>query len=232
MRRCCFWLPPPSAPGICFCRAPCHDAGRLQRARRWVRGPRKYYGSLPRKASRPESSPRLAGLILAELTIRFLVKWSPADIPRLSDASLHIESFAFAAIAALLRCVCCSILPGLASHAHKSGSRASRRRRPNLDLTNGRRNPERFSFYASGCHRDAAGGRCLAVDELPRDDDSRHGLRNRDALSMSLALARPGTIGSSSLRSPGSPRILLAAPGSSSRSARCHIRGGGSAAAV
>jgi predicted permease len=52
------------------------------------------------------------GLLIAQLLIRFLVRWSPADIPRLSEAALHIQSFGFAAGTALLAAMVCSILPG------------------------------------------------------------------------------------------------------------------------
>ena len=52
------------------------------------------------------------GLLIAQLAIRFLVKWPPADIPRLSETALHTASFAFAAGTALLASMVCSILPG------------------------------------------------------------------------------------------------------------------------
>ena len=39
---------------------------------------------------------------LAQLAIAFLVKWSPGDIPRLSEAALHVQGFVFAASAAVL----------------------------------------------------------------------------------------------------------------------------------
>src|SRR5258706_5219037 len=51
------------------------------------------------------------GLVIAQLAIRVLVKWSPADIPRLSEAALHGASFGFAAGAALLGALFFSILP-------------------------------------------------------------------------------------------------------------------------
>ena len=50
----------------------------------------------------------IAGLGIAYLLIRSLVKWPPADIPRLSEASLDLNSFCFAAGAAAF--VCCCVL--------------------------------------------------------------------------------------------------------------------------
>ena len=56
----------------------------------------------------------IAGLGIAYLLIRSLVKWPPADIPRLSEASLDLNSFCFAAGAAAFVAVVCSLAPGWA----------------------------------------------------------------------------------------------------------------------
>lgn len=55
------------------------------------------------------------GLGVAESAIRLVVKWAPADIPRLTQASLDLNSFWFAAAAAILAMVGCAVLPGWAA---------------------------------------------------------------------------------------------------------------------
>ena len=53
----------------------------------------------------------VTGLAIAEAAIRFLVRWSPADIPRLAEASLNLNAFCFAAGAAALAAIACSLMP-------------------------------------------------------------------------------------------------------------------------
>jgi predicted permease len=76
------------------------------------------------------------GLGIAEAAIRALVRWAPPDIPRLPDATLNLHTFWFAAAAAGLAAVGCSVVPGwFAIRMHpesalrESGSRSSRSRR-------------------------------------------------------------------------------------------------------
>ena len=57
----------------------------------------------------------IAGLGIAYLVIRSLVRWPPADIPRLSEASLDLNSFCFAAGATAFVSVVCSLAPGWAA---------------------------------------------------------------------------------------------------------------------
>jgi len=129
-----------------------------------------------------------AGLAIAQLAIQFLVKWPPADIPRLADASLHVESFAFAAGVALLAAVGCSILPGWFLTRDESGRRTPERRHSNIGLQKRQQNAKRVRVCASSHHGHAAGyGRVVAY-QLPLDDDRRHRFRNHDALSMNLVL--------------------------------------------
>ena len=56
-----------------------------------------------------------AGLGIAEGAIRFLVRWSPGDIPRLAEASLNFYTFLFAAGAAAAAAIACTVIPGLAA---------------------------------------------------------------------------------------------------------------------
>jgi putative ABC transport system permease protein len=57
----------------------------------------------------------LVGLGVAQLAIRFLVRWAPGDIPRLPEAALDLASFGFAAGAAVLAAVACTVVPGWAA---------------------------------------------------------------------------------------------------------------------
>jgi putative ABC transport system permease protein len=51
------------------------------------------------------------GLAIAAAAIRVLVRWSPEDIPRLPEASLNVNAFCFAAGAAALAAIACSLIP-------------------------------------------------------------------------------------------------------------------------
>ena len=52
-----------------------------------------------------------AGLGIAEAAVRSLVRWSPADIPRLAEASLDLSTFLFAAGAAAVAAIACTVIP-------------------------------------------------------------------------------------------------------------------------
>ncbi len=54
----------------------------------------------------------IGGLLLAQAAVRFLVKWAPADIPRLSEAPLNLGIFCAAAGVGMFAAVACSVLPG------------------------------------------------------------------------------------------------------------------------
>lgn len=77
-----------------------------------------------------------AGLAIAQSAIRFLVHWSPADIPRLPDASLDLRTFLFAAGAAAAAAIACTLIPGWSATRaetegalRESGARSSLSRR-------------------------------------------------------------------------------------------------------
>jgi len=61
-----------------------------------------------------------AGLGLAQSAIRLLVRWAPGDIPRLPEAALDLGSFCFAAGAAALAAVACTVIPGWAATRSRS----------------------------------------------------------------------------------------------------------------
>ena len=76
------------------------------------------------------------GLILAEATIRFLVRLAPADIPRLPEACLSVNAFCFAAGATALAAIACSLIPAwpamrieIETALREGGARASLSRR-------------------------------------------------------------------------------------------------------
>jgi len=52
----------------------------------------------------------LGGLAFAHAAIRFLVQWAPAGIPRLTAAELNLKSFCFAAGAAALATLACTLV--------------------------------------------------------------------------------------------------------------------------
>lgn len=54
----------------------------------------------------------LAGLGFAHLAIRFLVRWAPVDIPRLSSAQVNLKSFFFAVGVAALATLACTLVSG------------------------------------------------------------------------------------------------------------------------
>jgi putative ABC transport system permease protein len=129
-----------------------------------------------------------AGLLIAQLAIQFLVKWPPADIPRLADASLHVESFIFAAGAALLAAVVCSILPGwfltrtnLEGALRSGGVRTSVSRR-------GNRTQGAFVFAQAGTTVTLLVMAALLLISYRSMMTADTGFRNHDALSMNLVL--------------------------------------------
>jgi len=78
----------------------------------WVRGQRKFCRSLPPKVSWPVRFAAFGGLLIAQTGHPIPGEMVARRIPRLSEAALNIQSFGFAAGAALLAAVVCSILPG------------------------------------------------------------------------------------------------------------------------
>jgi predicted permease len=52
------------------------------------------------------------GLAIGQTALRLLVRWAPADIPRLPDAVLDFRSFCFATAVAVFAAIACSVIPG------------------------------------------------------------------------------------------------------------------------
>jgi len=124
------------------------------------------------------------GLGVAQSAIRFLVRWAPGDIPRLPDAALNPGSFCFAAGAAALAAMACTVIPGWA---------ATRSRSSLL-----RRTPATRSVFILA--QAAVTVMLLALASLLvlsyRSMMSADiGFSNRDAVSMNLQLRGPGLFG-------------------------------------
>jgi predicted permease len=136
------------------------------------------------------------GLLLAELAIRFLVMWSPADIPRLSEAALHIESFAFAAGTALLAAVVCSVFPGwlLTRTNLEAELRAGGGARTSASRT-GNRTRSAFVFAQAAVTVALLATAALLATSYRAIMTADTGFANRDALSMNLTLRGPGLFG-------------------------------------
>jgi putative ABC transport system permease protein len=119
-----------------------------------------------------------AGLGIAQGAIRFLVKFAPADIPRLSDAALHWGSFGIAAVTAILAAMACSVLPAWFSI------------RPLPPK--GRRSPQRAFLFAQAAVTvtllSLSAFLVLSYRSMMHADT---GFANRDTLSMNLAIRGP-----------------------------------------
>jgi putative ABC transport system permease protein len=135
------------------------------------------------------------GLLLAQLAIRFLVKWSPGDIPRLSEAALHIQSFGFAAVAALLAAIVCSVLPGwFITRANLEAALRAGGARSTVSRTGGR-TQSAFVFAQAAVTVTLLAMAGLLVMSYHSMMTADTGFANRDALSMNVAIRGPGLFG-------------------------------------
>ena len=107
-----------------------------------------------------------AGLALAQVAIRVLVAAAPNDIPRLSEAGLDFRSFCFAAAAALIAAVGCTVIPGWSATKGEPGAGAERRRRQILIVSPGHCHQKRIRPDAGGDNRHSALHGCLTGVEL------------------------------------------------------------------
>jgi predicted permease len=135
------------------------------------------------------------GLAIAQLVVGFLVKWSPADIPRLSQATLHLDAFGLAAAASLLAAVVCSILPGwflvranLETALRSGGPRSS-------TSPSGSRTQSAFVFAQAAVTVTLLAMAALLVLSYRAMMAADTGFAHRDALTMNLALRGPGLFG-------------------------------------
>jgi putative ABC transport system permease protein len=133
-----------------------------------------------------------AGVGLAQWAIRFLVRWAPGDIPRLSEAALDLGSFCFATGAAALAAVACTVIPGwaatrthLESALREGGARLSFSRREG-------RTRNLFVLAQTAVTVMLLVLASLLVLSYRSMMSTDIGFGNRDALSMNLQLHGPG----------------------------------------
>jgi len=125
------------------------------------------------------------GLGIAQSAIRFLVRWAPGDIPRLPDAALNPGSFCFAAGAAALAALACTVIPGWAA----TRSRASLLRRTPATRS-------AFILAQAAVTVMLLALASLLVLSYRAMMSADIGFANRDAVSMNLQLRGPGLFGS------------------------------------
>jgi len=133
------------------------------------------------------------GLALAYLAIRLIVRWAPADIPRLSQSALTAGGFCIAAASVLLVVVGCSLLAGFSATAmnlesalREGGVRSSLSRR-------GNRLRGIFLLSHSTVTVMLLSVAALLISSYRSMMSAEIGFEHRDALSMNLQLrgARP-----------------------------------------
>jgi predicted permease len=136
----------------------------------------------------------VAGLCFAHLAIRFLVRWAPADIPRLSSAQVNLNSFCFAVGVAALATLACTLIPGwsatrmnLESVLREGGTRSSASR-------GGLRTRNLFILAQAAVTVVLLGMAGLFVFSYRSMMSTDIGFANRDALSMNLALHGSGLV--------------------------------------
>jgi putative ABC transport system permease protein len=134
----------------------------------------------------------VAGLGIAESAIQFLVRWAPADIPRLADAALDPRSFCFAAGAAALAAVACTAIPAwsatrmrLDAVLREGGARLSSSR-------SAMRTRSLFILAQAAVTVMLLAMASLLVLSYRSMISADTGFANRDALSMNLQLRGPG----------------------------------------
>ncbi len=137
----------------------------------------------------------LAGLGVAQSAIRFLVRWAPGDIPRLPEAALDLSSFCFAAAAAVLAAVACTVIPGWAATRMQIES-ALREGGARLSLSPREGRLKNIFILAQAAVTVMllvlASLLVLSYRAMMSADT---GFANRDALSMNLQLRGPGLFG-------------------------------------
>jgi putative ABC transport system permease protein len=132
-----------------------------------------------------------AGLAISGLAIRTLVRWAPADIPRLPEAVLNFRGFCLAAATAALAAVACSIVPAWSTvrtnleRALREGGRSSVSR-------TGRRMRSGFVLVQAAVTVMLLVIAMLLVLSYRSMMSADIGFGNRDALSMNLPLRGPG----------------------------------------
>lgn len=154
--------------------------------------PRRIFTQMAAEGAVAGGIAAIAGLGIAYLVIHSLVKWSPADIPRLSEASLDLNSFCFAAGAAAFVAVVCSLAPGWAVSRMRLES-AIREGDPRSSVSHrANRARDLFVLAQSAVTFVLLATAVLLVLSYRSVAFVETGLANRDALTMDVTLRGPG----------------------------------------
>ncbi|HXJ44925.1 MAG TPA: ABC transporter permease, partial [Bryobacteraceae bacterium] len=136
------------------------------------------------------------GLAIALATIRCLVRLAPADIPRLADAALDLNSFFFAAATASVAAIACSAIPGFTA-ARISLEAALREGGSRTSMSGGSGSTRNvFVVTQTGLTAVLLVLAALLVLSYRSMLSAETGFANRDALSVSLPLRGPGLFSS------------------------------------
>jgi putative ABC transport system permease protein len=132
------------------------------------------------------------GLAIASAMVGFLVRWAPADIPRLSQASLDLPGFCVAAGTAMTAALACSVVPGwfttrgcMEAALRAGGGRVTHSRA-------GGRMQGAFLAAQAAVTVALLALAALLVLSYRAMITADTGFANRDAVSMNLALRGPG----------------------------------------
>ncbi len=134
----------------------------------------------------------IAGLGIAHLVIRSLVRWPPADIPRLSEAALDLNSFGFAAAAAAFVAAVCSLAPGWAASGRRLESAIREGDVRSSMPHHASRARNLFVLAQSAVTYVLLASAVLLVLSYRSAALTEAGFANRDALTMDATLRGPG----------------------------------------
>lgn len=154
--------------------------------------PRRVFAQMAAEGAVAGGIAAIAGLGIAYLVIRSLVRWPPADIPRLSEASLDLNSFCFAAGATAFVSVVCSLAPGWAASRMRLES-AIREGDPRSSVSHrANRARDLFVLAQSAVTFVLLATAVLLVLSYRSVAFVETGLANRDALTLDVSLRGPG----------------------------------------
>ena len=134
----------------------------------------------------------IGGLGIAHLVIGSLVRWPPADIPRLSEAALDLNSFCFAAGAAAFVAAVCSLAPGWAASRMRLESAIRESDLRSSVPRHASRARNLFVFAQSAVTVVLLATALLLVLSYRSATFTDTGFANRDALTMDVTLRGPG----------------------------------------
>ena len=149
-------------------------------------------GQLAAEGAVVGSTAAIAGMGIAAATVWALARWSPADIPRLSEAALNLNAYGFAAGAGAFVAFICSLAPGWTASqlrletAIREGSAASSMPRHTGQARN------LFVLAQSTATAALLAGAVLLVLSYRAMISTDTGFAHREALTMDVTLRGPG----------------------------------------